>query len=301
MRWVSEFGATPKRLGLIAYLSCIRYTEVLVLQGSPLLGAAFSIGAPTGDKALVGALFAVASFLLVAHIWTFNDWAGLATDLNDPHRSSRVFLTRGVSSRGLLAFSAILLAASLASFGPLPHRTLVIAVIIAALGILYSHPAANAKSIPVLSSMPHLLGGLLHFLLGYSVFQPIDRRGVLIALFFSLTFTAGHLNQEVRDADVDRANGLDTNAVHFGKRGTFLAGLVLFTVAYADLVWLAYGNLVPALLGVLPVALYPIHLAWSLRTLRNGLDFERVSRLQRVYRLLYGLIGLGMLAALVLR
>ena len=151
----------------------------------------------------------------------------------------------------------------------------------------YSHPALSAKSAPVLSSLPHLLGGLLHFLLGYSLFDALDRRGILIGFFFALTFTAGHLNQEVRDHEGDRVNGLRTNAVFFGKERTFLAGLVLFMLAYADLAWLAFRGLIPAALGVLPLVLGPIHLALSVRAMRRGLSFDSVGRLQRGYRTLY--------------
>ena len=77
----------------------------------------------------------------------------------------------------------------------------------------------SAKRIPLLSSLPHLLGGLLHFLLGYSLFEPIDGRGVLIALFFALTFTAGHLNQEVRDHEGDQVNGLRRMQSSSGRGG----------------------------------------------------------------------------------
>jgi len=109
------------------------------------------------------------------------------------------------------------------------------------------------------------------------------------------------LNQEVRDFDGDRANGLRTNAVFFGRVPAFWAGLVLFTFAYADLVLLAARGIVPMALGVLPLVLYPFHLFWSLRTLRAGLSFESVSQLQRRYRMLYALIGGSMLAALIAR
>ena len=39
------------------------------------MGVAFSIGAVTTEKLRMFLLFVVASFLLVAHIFTFNDWA----------------------------------------------------------------------------------------------------------------------------------------------------------------------------------------------------------------------------------
>jgi 4-hydroxybenzoate polyprenyltransferase len=294
----AKLAAASPRIGLSAYLPCIRYRDVLLLQGSPLLGAAFAVEHLT--IAAFGRLLmlALGSFLLVAHVFSFNDWAGIAADSNDPNKSALVFSTRGVSSRGVLTLSAILLAGALSIFALLPARTLLIALAIAALGIYYSHPATDAKGTPILSSCPHLIGGLLHFLLGYSLFHPLDHRGTLIGIFFALTFTAGHLNQEVRDYEGDRLNDLRTNAVVFGRRPVFLAGLVVFTLAYADLAILAGTGLVSRALGVLAVVLYPVHLILTRRTLRGGLTFESVSRFQRQYRLLYLLIGLALLLAL---
>jgi 4-hydroxybenzoate polyprenyltransferase len=291
-------GAKPARPRISALLASIRYREVLILQGSPLMGAAFSIRPVTAEKLGALLLFAAASFLLVAHIWTFNDWAGLASDRNDPNKSGDVFSTRGVSSHAVLLFSLGLLVSSLLLFALLPWLTLVLAAAIAALGGVYSHPFFNAKGTPLFSSVPHLIGGLLHFLLGYSVFGGIDGRGALIALFFALTFTAGHLNQEVRDYDGDRLNGLSTNAVAFGRTPTFLAGLVLFTLAYGTLWFLADQGIAPRALGGLSLVLYPVHLFWSLSALRGGLTFARVSRFQSCYRILYALIGVSMVVML---
>lgn len=288
--------------GLVAYVSCIRYRDVLILQGSPLLGLAFAFREMTVEKAVTMGVFGLASVLLVAHVFSFNDWAGIALDSNDPNKSADVFVTRGVSRHGVAVLSVALLAASvllLAVF--LPFRTLVLGIAIAALGALYSHPAFDAKGAPVVSSLPHLIGGALHFLLGYSVLAGIDRRGTLIALFFALTFTAGHLNQEVRDYDGDRLNGIRTNAVAFGKTAAFLAGGVLFTLAYADLVFLAYAGIVPAALAVFPSVLYPVHVFWSVTTWRAGLNFGSVSRFQNRYRMLYAVIGLAMVATLFVR
>jgi 4-hydroxybenzoate polyprenyltransferase len=301
VRPVVQRVAPPRRVGLLAYLSCIRYREVLVLQGSPLLGAAFALGHITAETILKTLMFGLGSFFLVAHIFSFNDWAGTAEDSNDPNKSPSVFSTKGISPDGVLLLSAILLAAALLVFAVLPVRTLLLAVAIGALGIFYSHPSTNAKAIPVVSSCPHLLGGLLHFLLGYSLYRPIDRRGAFIGLFFGLTFTAGHLSQEVRDYDGDRLNGLRTNAVAFGRRRTFVASLAVFTLAYADLEYLAYSGLVGSILSLVPPVVWLIHASLVVSALRTPLDFENVSRYQERYRLLYGVIGLAMLATLLHR
>jgi 4-hydroxybenzoate polyprenyltransferase len=273
---------------------------VLVLQGSPLLGFAFSLPTLTWATALQALVLGVASFLLVAHVFAFNDWAGLVSDALDPNKAAAISLARGVSRGELGVLSLVLLGASLVTFTLLPSRTLLMAVAIAALSTVYSHPAINAKGIPLLCSVTHLAGGILHFLLGYSVVAPVDRRGSLVALFFALTFTAGHLNQEVRDHDGDRAVGHRTNAVAFGPTATFLAGLGLFTLAYADLLVLAWTGLVPALAGWLLPVVYPLHVCWSIGTLRQGLTFDTVSAFQQRYRVLYALIGLTLLASIAL-
>jgi 4-hydroxybenzoate polyprenyltransferase len=296
-----EVAVPRKRAGFVAYASCIRYGEVLILQGSPLLGMAFAVRDVTLDKVLSMLVCTLASSLLVAHVFSLNDWAGIAPDSNDPNKSAVVFVTRGISRPGVAALSLGLLAASVLLLARLPLPTLLLGIAIAALGAIYSLPVFDAKGTPVVSSLPHLVGGALHFLLGYSLFSALDARGVLIALFFALTFTAGHLNQEVRDYDGDRLNGIRTNAVAFGKMPAFIAGLVLFTVAYADLFVLAYRGIVPRALVALPTVLYPLHIAWSVTTLRGGLSFESVSRFQNRYRILYALIGVAMLAALSIR
>ncbi len=281
-----------KRPVILAYLSCIRYKEVLVLHGTPLMGIAFTQSQVTREWIDDLLLFSFASFCLLAHIFAFNDWAGIASDFKDPNKTKATFLSKGLTRAEIGGLSLGLGLASLAFFSLLPLRTLVLAVGIVALGLLYSHPQLHGKGIPVISSCLHLVGGVLHFLLGYSVFEEIDRRGVLIALFFAFIFTAGHLSQEVRDYEGDSLNGILTNGVRFGKRKIFMASFLLFTLSYGHLWGLSRHGLIPAYLGYLTV-LYPIHAVLFWKTLRAGLTFETIGRLQTYYRTLYALIGLA--------
>ncbi len=279
------------------YLSCLRPQEILVLQGSPLLGAAFAIRHPSAENVGSLAILIVANVCLVAHIFMLNDWSGLTTDLTDPNKTASVFTARGVGREEIGGLAASLLALSLLLFSRLGPGTLWLSLAIATLSALYSLPHFNWKGRPLLSSAAHLVGGALHFLLGYSLGNAIDGRGLAIATFFALTFAAGHLTQEVRDHQGDVLNAIQTNAVIFGPRRTFAASLALFTLAHALLLLLALQGILPHPLVAL-AALYPVHLRWSLKTLAEGLTYASIRRLQARYQALYAIIGLAMVAAL---
>ena len=279
----------------LRYLSCLRPQDILVLQGSPLLGAAFAIRHPGVNDFGPLATLMVANLLLVTHIFLLNDWSGLTTDLADPNKAAGVFTTRGVGRREMGGLTAGLLVLSLVLFSRLGPVTFGLSLAIAILSALYSLPRFHWKGRPLLNSATHLAGGILHFLLGYSLGHGIDRRGIAIAMFFALIFAAGHLTQEIRDHEGDVVSGIRTNAVQFGPTRTFAASLVLFALAHIILFVLALRGILPRPLAFL-VALYAIQLYWSLGALREGLTFASVSRLQKRYRVLYAVIGLVMVA-----
>jgi len=280
---------SPAR-GALQLLSSIRLGEVLVLQGSPLIGALFSMRRITPAAFPSIALLAAGSTVLVAHVFVLNDWSGASGDLRDPNRVNRVFTNRGVARSGIACLSVALLALALLLLRMLGNRALAIGAAIAALSALYSSPRIHGKGVPVLSSALHFTGGLLHFLLGYSVFTVPDWRGIQIGSFFAAVFVAGHLTHEIRDSDSDRANGIRTNAVTFGKMQSFVCGMALFTLADVLLVVLALRGVVPRVLAISGV-ICPLHIYWSFQAIRGGLTFRAIRRLQTRYRVLYALTG----------
>lgn len=282
-------GPAETARGPWRWLAAIRLDEVLVLQGAPFLGVAFALasGASASPPSLLA--FGLASCALVAHVFALNDWSEMEPAPRRGPLDRRE--TRGLS------VALLLLGLSLfAAIGPLP---LLLACAIALLSALYSAPPSRAKGTPVVASMLHVAGGAVHFLLGYSLLGTFDLRGLLLALFFGLTFAAGHLTQEVRDRDVDLGNGIRTNAVAFGKVPAFLAGVALFTVADAFLCLLAFRGLAPRAIAFGTLALYPLHVAWSAQALASGLREEHVRRLQWRYRARYAAIGVLAVALLL--
>ena len=272
-----------------------RALEVLALQASPFLGAVLGgVGRGWVDLGRV-ALLLTSSLALTAHVFVLNDWAGQSGDANDPRRATRVFGRRGIGSRQVANLALALLVVATAGLAVIGAHAVLLGAAIAGLSLLYSCSQSFGKGSPIVASLIHLLGGALHFLLGYTLARPVDAHGIAIAVFFGLVFAGGHLNQEVRDHDGDLRNGIRTNAVVFGCRRAFLASLLVFTAAFAALAGLAVLAILPRVLlwGVL---LWPFQVAWSLTALRRGLGFEMACWMQRRYRLLFAVLGLAMLA-----
>jgi len=276
------------------HFASTRAPEVLALQASPILGAflgGFSL--ERSGVIRLGSLL-LGSLALTAHVFVFNDWAGHSSDLRDPRRATVVFARRGISRRQVACVATALLILANVAFAAVGHRAILIGAAITVLSLLYSLSPSFGKSTPIMASINHLLGGSLHFLLGYTLFRPLDASGLVISLFFGLVFAAGHLNQEVRDYEGDLLNGIRTSAVVFGCRRTFLASLFIFTAAYALLAGLAVLGILPKLL-LWTAILWPLHVALSLRALQRGLGFDTAVLMQRRYRLLFAVIGLAML------
>jgi 4-hydroxybenzoate polyprenyltransferase len=232
----------------------------------------------------------------VAHVFVFNDWSGIRGDLADPNRAMRTFVKRSISRAEMGYLAIALLLSSLLLLGLLGPMTFLLGVAIASLSTLYSAPVFDMKGLPVFNSILHLVGGSLHFLLGYATFAAVDSRAIAMSCFFALVFTADHLMHEARDREADLRNGISTNSVAFGKVQGFVAGLGLFTAAYMLLSALAIFKIVPPVL-FLTAVFCVLHLWASLLAVRAGLTYDSLSRLQKYYRLIFGCIGIMIVVA----
>jgi 4-hydroxybenzoate polyprenyltransferase len=290
---MSAAAFPPRYARSLRHFARTRAVEVLALQASPLLGLVLGGYRPGRDGYLAASGLLLGSLALTAHIFVFNDWAGHASDLRDPRRADQVFSRQGIGRGEVAAIAACLLALALAALAAAGREALFLGIAIAALGLLYSASPVLGKATPVASTLNHVAGGILHFLLGYSLVRPVDARGLCIGLFFGLVFAGGHLNQEVRDVDGDLLNGIHTNAAVFGRRRVFLASVFTFLAAYAMLGALAFVGWLPRLLLASPLAGL-LHLVWCSRALRSGLGFDAAVWMQRRYRCLFALIGLAM-------
>jgi 4-hydroxybenzoate polyprenyltransferase len=239
-------------------------------------------------------LLLLGSLALTSHVFLFNDWADYSRDSGDLRRSSLGVNGYGTNRKQIAYAAIVLLVLANVAFALVGTSAVVFGAGIAFLSLVYSFSPRLGKGTPIAASLNHLIGGSLHFLLGYAAVRSVDGRGVGISLFFGLVFAAGHLNQEVRDYESDRANGVGTVAVTIGRTGAFLASFCLFTIAYLLIGVLALVSVLPGILMVSAGA-WLFQARWTIQALGRGLDSATALWMQRRYRLLFALVGVVML------
>ena len=282
-------------------LKCLRFRDALFIQGPPLVGVACSLPSPAMEHVFPAALFALASYLLALHGYAFNDWVDARHDARDANKQGHSFGGSDLSSGRGLALVVGLGVLSIAVFAVIQGRLAILAAIIVALGVLYSFPVERiqGKHIPVYSSVLHIAGATLYFLLGYLLFGHVDPRGLLIGGYFAVLVGAGHLAQEVQDRDGDARNNIRTNAVYFGGRPVFLLSCAAFSLSYLYVAWLARTGWLPWSLQWV-AAVWPLHLFLMVRAWRAGLGFAPMWKLRRRYQFLFAGIALAFCAAVLL-
>jgi len=96
-------------------------------------------------------------------------------------------------------------------------------------------------------------------------------------------------DQEVRDHQGDTINASGPTPSSSGSVARFAASLVLFTLA--QIVLLLHPSRDSPARPLCARRLFPLQLHWSLQTLREGLTYASVCRLQTRYRVLYAVVA----------
>lgn len=276
------------------YLECMRWKEVLLMSGIPLLGSLFAISTINPSTLLKILMLGFVSFFLGTHVYLVNDWFGFPVNMLSVKNLHRPLVRREISARKGLLLILILLFLSLLICVFLSLKTLLVGVLISINWFVYSRLRISLRAVHLSSFLGHLIGGILLFLLGYSAFHNIDLRSILISIYFSLVLIGGHLNHEVKDYDVDLKAKIITSAVKFGKRKVFFLSFIFFSLSSLYFYLLSLRHIVSPKLGIIALIIYPFYFYFFYSTLRKGISFENICRFRQNYRLLFGIMGFFM-------
>jgi 4-hydroxybenzoate polyprenyltransferase len=206
--------------------SALRIKEIIGKAGFFMVGVLFAEPPIKTENILISLHFFVICVVNGIAIYLLNAALGFHQDKKNDrldeiqHFNKARLLSLGVAI-GVIGFVWLYIFSS---------KLVLPAAIVYALWIVYSFPR-GLKRIPLLGLVTAFIGQVVHFHLGYLVFDELSAESVLISGYFSLLFTAGHALHEVIDHEADKAAGLKTSSVFFGREFLYRGSNALFMVA----------------------------------------------------------------------
>jgi 4-hydroxybenzoate polyprenyltransferase len=158
--------------------------------------------------------------------------------------------------------------------------------------MVYSFPKKGFKYKPVLGTLTHFVGQILHFEMGYSIIKETGSFSLLISIYFALLFSAGHINHELIDYEADKTAGTQTGAVYFGKKTWAYVSFFLFTGSTVFLLYISIIKVVNIIVVFPFIAAGFIHVARKLMTYRYDFSRDRFLTERSFYRFAYFVAGI---------
>ena len=271
---------------VLSFLKSARSAEVALMIGFPITGALVAFDSVSDLFTVDLLLFILGVFFLCSAVYSFNGWAGMAED----EKNIRLSALKG--KRKFFLFSLIIFIVSFIIIFSLLSSFLVISSIVSFfLWMVYSFPKKGFKYKPVLGTLIHFVGQILHFEMGYSVIKETDSFSLLVSIYFALLFSAGHINHELIDYEADKEAGTQTGAVYFGKKAWTYVSFILFSGATLFLLWTSVTKTINIIIFFPFIAAGFIHVARKLMTYRYDFSRERFLSERSFYRFAYFVAG----------
>lgn len=247
---------------LTRYREYVMFVTVITLAGAKLGG---------GDIDLRLLLVLVANLLVVGFAFMYNDVEDAPDDALDAHKAVRNPISAGlISARtGKLACGvvAIGVVAGYATLGLMPF---LLGALSLALAFLYSWRFARLKAKPIADLISHSLSlAGLQFLCAYFVYDQGKPYSWLFFLATVMISIYGELNNELRDAEVDKKAGIRHTADLIGPAWTKRLMMICAITGAGLLIGYLVLGLIPWKL-LICLALIPIAMGGKLVNLIRG-------------------------------
>jgi len=277
---------------IAAFIKSARFAEVSILLGFPMIGLFFAFESAEQLLSLPVFLFIAAIFSLFTAIYAFNGLAGSKDDIHN----SRLSDLKGKKTSFIVTL-AVSLSISLLLFFLIKPLLALFSAVSFLLWCVYSFPEKGFKYRPVLGTLIHFIGQIIHFMMGCAVLKPLDGVSFAASVYFALLFSAGHINHELIDHDADEKAGIRTGAVCFGVRAWEKVSFVLFSLAAFYIAALAVAQ--PGLIAIcLPFAAAgAVHILFKICTLKKPAGQPKFLKERSFYRILYFVAGITFIFA----
>ncbi len=249
-------------------LKALRIAEVVMMSGFFMIGCFF--GTTQFADCVPQVLMAFMGVILYTiSVYTLNSYADYEFDKGN----ERLQKLGKIKHRQYGALTIVFFLAAAAMFYAIKPVLFIYVSVSFCLWCLYYFPQTRLKATFFGGTIVHFIAQILHFHLGYLAVDDISLRSILIASYFALLLSAGHLHHELVDYEADKANGVKTTAVRLGfnKVVRVIEALFLISVVYwIGLLWDGYITLAECLpfliVSVVLIVLYMFK--WNIRQMK---------------------------------
>ena len=253
-----------------------------MLTGFVQIGAVFSISRLDNQVLLTTIMLACIAFSSITGLYAFNAYQGREED----RKNDRLKALHDIPGSVFIISFLILFGIALIIGSQINIELVFLVLILGLSGIIYSIKGIG-KDRPIGGSLIHLIFQMTAFHIGYVAFEPVSSSSILLAIYFSLLYMAGHLHHQVIDFEADLSVSTQTGAVQWGIKKAQLFSFGLFTIAAVYWVILYFANIIDQ------IALIPFLVAYSLQLilfLTIHQSFENVASNRTLYRTAYRLL-----------
>lgn len=270
----------------VHFANRIRLPESVIMVAFFMVGIAFTPFSLDSLKEIP--LLFLDCYLLVQSIYLLNAYYGRESDRFNSRFRERRIEDRKTASRFLFS-SVILLSLSVVLNLFMGWNGTFLILLDYFLWMFYANPKTNFKGHYLLGTATHFFSGILNFHIGFLAFSPPGIDPLLISVYYSFLFAAGHLHHMLIDFEADEASGIRTFAHYAGFNNTLnlSAGLVLFSGLYYGL--LGYLGAVRPVTVLSVAAATLAHLLLFLFLRKRMTDFDVRKKYRETYRIIHAL------------
>ncbi|MCP4122201.1 MAG: UbiA family prenyltransferase [Bacteroidetes bacterium] len=208
----------------------LRLKEIFLMTGFSVIGNVFT------DKVLWengrDFYFSYAMiFSFVLAVYLLNSYA----DYSEDQQSERLDKVSGITRMRYLVLMCMAVIAFVFFGGLLGVPLVVVCVVSFILWGLYYLKPIRLKATLLLGTLIHFLCGTLHFQMGYGYTQPIDEHSILIATYYGMLLSMGHMNHEMLDFKNDQASATKTTAIRIGIQNVSKLRSFIAVISFAYL------------------------------------------------------------------
>lgn len=255
-------------------IKALRLEEVSLMSGFFVIGGFFAIQNINSQSVFRIFLLGILSFSVVLSVYSFNAASGKKSDKNNLRLKNLWHIDARLYYLFALGFFVVSIICGL-----FLHKLIaVMAIVIIALWVLYSHPVIGLKQKAVFGTLIHFFGQIIHFNMAYLAFQDLSYESLFISIFFAIAFSTGHLLHEIIDMEADKQAGLKTAPILFGLNKTLnaivallsinlLLLIVLFGVGFISIAF--YCFVIPAIMHLFLFIIYKYKIIEKSLLIRN--------------------------------